>query len=284
MDLVSTSRCFDGEVRKYTHASSETGCRMTFSVFLPDSAVAGTEKVPVLLYLSGLTCNEDNMITKSGALPHLSRERIALVVPDTSPRGTGTEGEEGDWELGTGAGFNVDATQAPWSTHYRMYSYVVHELQRLVVDSLSVDGSRVSIFGHSMGGHGALVLALRNPGRYRSVSAFAPISHPTTTHWGRKQFQAYLGPDEALWAQYDATELVKRYAGPVMPILIDQGDQDQFYSTMLRPSDFVAAVESAGRPVDLAMRVQPGYDHSYWFIQSFMESHIAFHAKHLRAS
>ncbi|KAI8322462.1 esterase [Martensiomyces pterosporus] len=284
LELVSSSRCFGGEVRKYSHASTSTKGKMLFNIFLPDVAIAGKEKVPVLYYLSGLTCNEDNMVTKGGAIPFVSKERIALVTPDTSPRGAGVEGEEGDWELGTGAGFYVDATQEPWRTSYNMYTYVQKELQTLVSDNFSVDSSRTSVFGHSMGGHGALVLALRNPGHYRSASGFAPICHPSTSNWGRKQFTAYLGNKEEDWAEYDATELVKRYEGPVLPILIDQGDADQFYSSkQLQPSHFVIATESSRRPVDLETRMQHGYDHSYWFIQTFMEDHIAFHAKHLKA-
>ncbi|KAJ2159318.1 hypothetical protein GGF46_003110 [Coemansia sp. RSA 552] len=285
LELVSKNRCFAGEVRKYSHASSATNCTMKFNIFLPDAALSAKEKVPVLFYLSGLTCNEDNMLTKGGALPYLSQERIALVTPDTSPRGAGVEGEDDDWELGTGAGFYVDATQAPWSAHYRMYSYVQTELQQLVYEAFSLDSERVSVFGHSMGGHGALVLSLRNPGHYRSVSAFAPICHPSTSAWGQKQFSAYLGPDEEAWAAYDATELVKGYGGPPLPVLIDQGDSDQFYSSkQLQPSHFVIAVEGRSKcPVQLEARMQPGFDHSYWFIQTFMEDHIRFHAKHLRA-
>ncbi|KAJ1943498.1 hypothetical protein FBU59_002892 [Linderina macrospora] len=282
LELVSKNRCFHGEVRKYTHQSTSTQSKMTFNIFLPDAAVNSTEKVPVLYYLSGLTCNEDNMITKGGALKYLSEHKIALVAPDTSPRGCGVPGEEDDWELGTGAGFYVDATQEPWAKHYRMYTYVHSELQALVGEMFSVDAKRTSVFGHSMGGHGALVLALRNPGHYRSVSAFAPICHPSTSNWGRKQFAAYLGANEEDWRKYDATELVKEYEGEELPVLIDQGGDDPFYkSKQLQPSHFVIATESSRRNVRLENRVQPGYDHSYWFVQSFMESHIEFHAKHL---
>ncbi|KAI7828423.1 s-formylglutathione hydrolase-like protein [Kickxella alabastrina] len=283
LKLVSSNRCFDGEVRKYTHASSATGCKMAFNIFLPDTAISSKDKVPVLYYLSGLTCNEDNMITKGGAIPYLSKHQIALVTPDTSPRGAGVEDEDGDWEMGIGASFYVDATEEPWRANYKMYTYVQHELQQLVAESFSIDSSRTSIFGHSMGGHGALVFALRNPGHYRSVSAFAPICHPTTSNWGRKQFSAYLGSNESEWAQYDATELVRSYNGPQLPILIDQGDADQFYSNeQLQPSHFVVASESGKHQVKLETRMQPGYDHSYWFIQTFMKDHISFHAKNLR--
>ncbi|KAJ2508956.1 hypothetical protein IWW47_000313 [Coemansia sp. RSA 2052] len=283
MELVSKQRSFKGEVRKYTHHSTATKGKMTFNIYLPDVALTGKERVPVLYYLSGLTCNEDNMITKGGALPYLSDERIALVAPDTSPRGAGIPGEDDDWELGTGAGFYVDATQDPWAQNYNMYSYVQSELQQLVAESFAVDASRTSIFGHSMGGHGALVLALRNSGHYKSVSAFAPICHPSTSNWGRKQLTAYLGSDESAWAAYDATELVKVYDGPVLPVLVDQGDADQFYSSkQLQPSHFVIATETSKRPIQLDSRMQPGYDHSYFFIQTFMKDHIVFHARHLR--
>ncbi|KAJ1646266.1 hypothetical protein J3B02_004536 [Coemansia erecta] len=282
LELVSKTRCFDGEVRKYTHSSAATNCKMTFNIFLPDIAISGKERVPVLYYLSGLTCNEDNMVTKGGAIPFVSKHRIALVTPDTSPRGVCVEGEEGDWELGTGAGFYVDATEEPWKANYNMYSYVQLELQQLVNESFSVDSARTSIFGHSMGGHGALVLALRNPGHYKSVSAFAPICHPTTSDWGRKQFSAYLGSNESDWIEYDATELLKVYDGPVLSILVDQGDVDQFYSSkQLQPSHLVVAAECNTRLIKLETRMQPGYDHSYWFIQTFMEDHINFHAKKL---
>ncbi|KAJ2722098.1 hypothetical protein GGI07_003540 [Coemansia sp. Benny D115] len=284
LELVSKNRCFSGEVRKYTHASTATKCKMTFNIFLPDVAISKAESVPVLYYLSGLTCNEDNMITKGGAVSHASKHRIALVTPDTSPRGAQIEGEDDDWELGTGASFYVDATEEPWRNNYCMYTYVQTELQRLIGESFSVDCSRTSIFGHSMGGHGALMFALRNPGHYKSVSAFAPICHPTTSAWGRKQFAAYLGSNESKWADYDATELAKIYDGPELPILIDQGDEDKFYSSkQLQPSHFVIAVDSSRRPIKLETRMQPGYDHSYWFIQTFMEDHIAFHASRLRA-
>ncbi|KAJ1664717.1 hypothetical protein EV178_003874 [Coemansia sp. RSA 1646] len=256
---------------------------MAFNIFLPDVALSKSKKVPVLYFLSGLTCNEDNMVTKAGALPYLSDEEIALVTPDTSPRDTGIDGEEDDWELGTGASFYVDATQEPWKSSYNMYSYVQKELQQLVSESFFVDDSRVSIFGHSMGGHGALVLSMRNPGHYKSVSAFAPICHPSLSNWGRKQFMAYLGKDEKEWSKYDATELVKGYNGPILPVLIDQGDADQFYSTkQLLTSHFVVAAETHGCRVNLQSNMRPGYDHSYWFIQTFIKDHISFHAKYLK--
>ncbi|KAJ2847356.1 hypothetical protein IWW36_003896 [Coemansia brasiliensis] len=283
LELVSKNRCFAGEVRKYRHASVSTKCTMSFNIYLPDTALSNTTKVPVLFYLSGLTCNEDNMITKGGAIPFLSSECIALVVPDTSPRSSGIEGEDDDWELGTGAGFYVDATQEPWRNHYNMYSYVQTELQQLVFSSFSIDSTRVSIFGHSMGGHGALILSLRNPGYYKSASAFAPICHPSTSNWGQKQFKAYLGPNTEDWAKYDATELVKTYDGPELPILLDQGDSDQFYTNkQLQPSHFVIATKSSKNAIQLQDRMQPGYDHSYYFIQTFMEDHIKFHARYLK--
>ncbi|KAJ1798575.1 hypothetical protein LPJ59_002407 [Coemansia sp. RSA 2399] len=282
LELVSKSRCFKGEVHKYSHYSTATKGKMAFNIFLPDAALSKSERVPVLYFLSGLTCNEDNMVTKAGALPYLSDEKVALVTPDTSPRGSGINGEEGDWELGTGAGFYVDATQEPWNSSYNMYSYVQIELQNLVNECFFVDGLRVAIFGHSMGGHGALVLSMRNPGHYKSVSAFAPICHPSLSDWGRKQFTAYLGENEKEWSKYDATELVKGYNGPMLPVLIDQGAADQFYSAkQLLTSHFVVAAESRAC-VNLQSNIRPGYDHSYWFIQSFVKDHISFHVKYLK--
>ncbi|KAI9506150.1 s-formylglutathione hydrolase-like protein [Coemansia spiralis] len=284
LELVSKNRCFRGEVHKYTHFSTSTQCKMTFNIFLPDTALSQKEKAPVLYFLSGLTCTEDNMITKAGALPYLSEEGIALVTPDTSPRGVDVGGEDSDWELGASASFYVDATQEPWKANYNMYSYVQNELQQLINATFFVDSSRVSIFGHSMGGHGALVLSVRNPGHYKSVSAFAPICHPTHSNWGRKQFTAYLGEDAKEWAKYDATELVKLYEGPTLPILIDQGDADRFYSSkQLLTSHFVVAVEANDCPIKLESNMRPGYDHSYWFVQTFIKDHVAFHAKHLRS-
>jgi len=232
----------------------------------------------VLYWLSGLTCNEQNFITKAGAQRYAAEHGVILVAPDTSPRGDDVADADG-YDIGKGAGFYVDATQSPWATHYRMYDYVVNELPALVEAELPANGAR-AISGHSMGGHGALVIALKNPGRYRSVSAFSPIVAPSQVPWGEKAFGAYLGDDRAAWRAYDATALVE-HANERLPLLIDQGDADEFLDGQLKPQLLQAACEAAGHPIDL--RLQPGYDHSYYFIQSFIGAHIAHHAKALHA-
>jgi len=237
-----------------------------------------TTLLPVLYWLSGLTCNEQNFITKAGAQRYAAEHGVILVAPDTSPRGDDVADVEG-YDLGKGAGFYVDATQAPWATHYRMYDYVVHELPALVEAELPANGAR-AISGHSMGGHGALVIALKNPGRYRSVSAFSPIVAPSQVPWGEKAFGAYLGDDRAAWRAYDATALVEG-ATERLPLLVDQGNADEFLDGQLRPQLLQAACEAAGHP--LTLRLQPGYDHSYYFIQSFIGDHIAHHAQALHA-
>ena len=234
--------------------------------------------MPVLYWLSGLTCNEQNFITKAGAQRYAAEHGIAIVCPDTSPRGDDVADAEG-YDLGKGAGFYVDATEAPWSAHYRMHSYVVDELPALIEANFPVTDAR-AISGHSMGGHGALVVALRNPGRYRSVSAFSPIVAPSLVPWGEKAFTAYLGDDRAAWAGYDATELVKS-SSEKLPILVDQGEADEFLDGQLKPWLLKEAADAAGHPVYL--RMQPGYDHSYYFIASFIGDHIAHHAKALKA-
>ena len=231
----------------------------------------------MLYWLSGLTCNEQNFITKAGAQRYAAEHGVILVAPDTSPRGDDVADADG-YDLGKGAGFYVDATQAPWATHYRMYDYVVNELPALIEAQFPVTGAR-AISGHSMGGHGALVIALKNPGRYRSVSAFSPIVAPSQVPWGEKAFGAYLGDDRAAWRAFDATALVET-ATERLPLLIDQGDADEFLDGQLKPHLLQAACEVAGHPIDL--RLQPGYDHSYYFIQSFIGEHIAHHAKALR--
>jgi S-formylglutathione hydrolase len=230
----------------------------------------------VLYWLSGLTCSEQNFITKAGAQRHAAEHGLILVAPDTSPRGDGVADAEG-YDLGLGAGFSLNATQAPWDAHYRMYDYVVDELPALVDECFATTKTR-SISGHSMGGHGALVIALRNPGRYRSVSAFAPIVAPSQVPWGEKAFAAYLGDDRAAWRQWDATALIAD-AGERLPLLVDQGDADEFLATQLQPERLRAASEAAGHPLQL--RLQPGYDHSYYFIGSFIGEHVAWHAKAL---
>ncbi len=272
---VEHRACFGGWQDVYEHASTTLGCTMRFAVYLPPQA--DTAKLPVLYWLSGLTCNEQNFITKAGAQRYAAEHGVILVAPDTSPRGDDVPDDEG-YDLGKGAGFYVDATQQPWSTHYRMYDYVVHELPALVEAELPANGAR-AISGHSMGGHGALVIALKNPGRYRSVSAFSPIVAPSQVPWGEKAFGAYLGDDRAAWRAYDAAALVTD-ATERLPLLIDQGDADEFLDGQLRPQLLQAACEAAGHPIEL--RLQPGYDHSYYFIASFIGAHIAHHAQALR--
>ena len=275
IERIEHRACFGGWQDVYQHASTVLDCTMRFAIYLPPKAAHGP--VPALYWLSGLTCSEQNFIQKAGAQRYAAEHGIALVCPDTSPRGDGVVNADGN-DLGQGAGFYVDATQAPWAEHYRMHEYVVHELPALVEANFPVSGRR-AISGHSMGGHGALTCALRNPGRYRSVSAFAPIVAPSQVPWGQQAFTAYLGEDREAWKQYDATELVKA-ASERLPILIDQGDADEFLETQLRPWLLQAAADAAGYPVYL--RVQPGYDHSYYFIASFIGEHIAHHAKALQ--
>ncbi|WP_420226860.1 S-formylglutathione hydrolase [Pigmentiphaga litoralis] len=281
LELLNEHRCFGGRQRFYRHASAVIGLPMKFSVFLPEGAEAG--KVPVLFYLAGLTCTEETFMTKGGAQQFAAEHGIMLVAPDTSPRGAGVPGEADSWDFGVGAGFYVDATQAPWSTHYRMDSYVTQELFGLVTSELPGDADRVGIFGHSMGGHGALVLALRNPGRFTSVSAFAPIAAPSQCPWGQKALGNYLGPDRAAWARYDATALMATMQSPFpQGILVDQGLADKFLDEQLYPEAFEAACQQAGQP--LTLRRHDGYDHGYYFISTFMKDHLAFHARNLGAS
>ena len=274
--LERSNRCYGGSVGVYAHGSSEIGGGMRFSIYLPPAADRG--RVPALLYLAGLTCNEDTFMTKAGAIPHAAAAGLALVAPDTSPRDRRHPGDDTDWDFGLGAGFYVDATQAPWRDGYRMYSYVTQELPALIAANFPVDGQRLGIFGHSMGGHGALVAALRNPQRFRSVSAFAPICAPMRCPWGEKAFSNYLGPDRDAWRAYDATELVR--AGARAPeILIDQGEADQFLETQLHPHLLEEACRETGQPLQL--RRHPGYDHSYYFIQTFIADHVRHHSRAL---
>lgn len=263
----------------YGHDSAELGCRMRFGVFLPPRG--GAEPIPALYWLSGLTCTEENFIVKAGAQRVAAQLGLAIVVPDTSPRGLGIPGESDSYDLGLGAGFYVDATQAPWSRGYRMYSYVTRELPALIASHFPVDTQRVGIFGHSMGGHGALTVALKNPRGFKSVSAFAPIASPMRCPWGEKALTNYLGTDRETWRDYDATALIEArgWAGP--PILVDQGTKDQFLAPQLKPQLLSDACRSAGVP--LKLRMQEGYDHSYFFIASFIADHLQFHARNLAA-
>ena len=276
LERVEHRACFGGWQDVYRHRSSVLDCDMNFAIYLPPQA--GDGPVPVLYWLSGLTCSEQNFITKAGAQRYAAEHGVAIVAPDTSPRGDDVADGEG-YDLGKGAGFYVNATQAPWAAHYRMYDYVVDELPALVEANFPVTSAR-AISGHSMGGHGALVVALRNPGRYRSVSAFSPIVAPSLVPWGEKAFTAYLGDDRAAWAGYDATEQVKS-SSEKLPILVDQGEADEFLDGQLKPWLLKEAADAAGHPVYL--RMQPGYDHSYYFIASFIGDHIAHHAKALKA-
>ncbi|KVE35237.1 S-formylglutathione hydrolase [Burkholderia sp. BDU5] len=277
LELVSSHACHGGEQRFYRHESKAIGLPMQFSVYVPPQAAHG--RVPALFYLAGLTCTEETFAIKAGAQRFAARHGIALVAPDTSPRGAGVPGEADAWDFGVGAGFYVNATEAPWSTHWRMDAYVVDELREIVTAGLPIDGARLGVFGHSMGGHGALVLALRNPGVYRSVSAFAPIAAPTRCPWGEKAFSGYLGADRDAWKQYDASERVARADAPHFGegILIDQGLADPFLATQLNPDVFEAACRAAGQP--LTLRRHEGYDHGYYFISTFIADHIEHHAR-----
>lgn len=279
LKVVSSQRCFGGWQHRYQHPSAVLGCAMTFSVYLPPQAELGS--VPVVFWLSGLTCTDGNFVIKAGAQRYAAELGMAIVCPDTSPRGLGLPGEDESYDLGTGAGFYVNATQEPWAAHYRMYDYVCDELPAvLAAAELPLQLDQCGISGHSMGGHGALVLGLRNPGRYVSVSAFAPIVAPSQVPWGQKAFTAYLGEDRESWRQYDACALV----GSVRqrrPMLIDQGTQDEFLAEQLRPALFETACQQHGHP--LTIRQRADYDHSYFFIASFIGDHLRFHARVLAA-
>ncbi len=276
METVSENACFGGVQGVYTHASKATGTDMTFGLFLPEEARDGP--VPVLWYLSGLTCTHENAMTKAGAQTWAAEQGIALVFPDTSPRGPGVANDDA-YDLGQGAGFYVNATQAPWAPHFRMWDYVTEDLPELLFNDFSLDPERQSITGHSMGGHGALTIAMTLPERFRSVSAFSPICHPTASDWGQKQLNAYLGDDQDAWEAHDAV-LLMRERGFDGPMLVDTGTKDQFVD-LLMPETLMQAVGQARQ--QSVIRLQPGYDHSYFFVSSFMEEHVAFHAEALYA-
>ncbi len=281
LDLKDVHACFGGAQRTYEHLSREIGLPMRFSIFLPPAALEN-HRVPALLYLAGLTCNEETFMIKAGAQRLAAQLGLALIAPDTSPRGANVEGESASWDFGVAAGFYLDATQPPWERHWRMESYLLAELLPLISVSLPIDTQRLGIFGHSMGGHGALTLALRHPGKFKSLSAFAPISHPTQCAWGQKAFKGYLGDDAVRWAQHDATLLMQRQSAPPYPggILIDQGMADKFLmEKQLLPEAFEAACQQVGQA--LTLRRQPGYDHGYYFIQTFIEDHLRHHARAL---
>ena len=274
---LSQSLCFGGVQSIHAHEAHETRCTMRFGVFVPPQAADA--RVPVVYWLSGLTCTEENFIVKAGAQRVAAELGLAIVVPDTSPRGLGIPGEADSYDFGLGAGFYVDATQAPWSEGYRMYSYVSNELRAYVEARFPVDPERVGIFGHSMGGHGALTIALRNPHVYRSVSAFAPIASPMRCPWGEKALTRYLGDARERWRDYDATALVedRGWSGP--PIVVDQGTNDAFLESQLKPRLLQEACDRAGVALDLRWR--DGYDHSYYFIATFIEDHLRFHGRAL---
>lgn len=276
METMSENRCFEGRQGVYRHRSQCCGCDMTFGLFLPD--IADEMPVPLIWYLSGLTCTHENAMTKAAVQGWAAEAGVAIAFPDTSPRGEDVANDPA-YDLGQGAGFYLDATRAPWAGVYNMRQYVSQELPDLLAQSFPLDMDRQSVMGHSMGGHGALTLALTNPGRYRAVSAFAPICHPTDSEWGRKQFSAYLGEDEDSWRAYDATELVKKN-GLGLPILIDVGTEDPFFDHLGIPAFAQAAT---AQREDILLRLQKGYDHSYFFVSSFMEDHVDFHASALWA-
>jgi len=277
MDMLEEHRCFEGWQQRWRHDSSTLNCPMTFSIFLPPPR--DHTPPPVLYWLSGLTCNDENFTTKAGAQRVAAELGIVLVMPDTSPRGDDVPNDE-NYDLGQGAGFYLNATRAPWDAHFRMYDYVIDELPQIIAGHFSVSDKQ-SICGHSMGGHGALVLALRNPQRFRSVSAFAPIVNPCQVPWGRKAFSTYLGDDESQWLQYDSCHLLNTLPKDQkpFPILIDQGDDDQFLADQLQPAKLVELARQQGWP--LQIRIQPGYDHSYFTIATFIEEHLRFHAEWL---
>lgn len=276
LQLISKVKTFGGWLNTYTHLSEACNCKMTFSVFLPPQAE--TEKVPVLYWLSGLTCTNENFMIKAGAFKYAVEHGIAIVTPDTSPRGAGIAGEDDSWDFGTGAGFYLNATQKPWSDYYNMYDYIVKELPSLIEANLPVNDKR-AISGHSMGGHGAMTIALKNPDKYKSVSAFSPICAPMQCPWGVKAFTNYLGEDQTTWSNYDTTALVLNGTSK-MQILIDQGEADNFLKdNQLRPDLLLEASKKMDFPIEI--RMQPDYDHSYYFVSSFIEDHIKHHAQYL---
>ncbi len=279
MELISEHACFGGQQRFYKHDSQTIGLPMKFSVFLPPQAAHGA--VPALLYLAGLTCNEETFMVKAGAQRLAAELGLALIAPDTSPRGADVSGQADSWDFGVGAGFYLDATQMPWAKHWRMESYITQELLPLVTTALPLNAAKLGIFGHSMGGHGALTLALKHPELFKSVSAFAPICAPMQCPWGRKAFTGYLGTDESSWAAHDATALMSQLKAAPYPggMLMDQGLADKFLAEQLHPHLFEAACASAGQP--LTLRRHAGYDHGYYFIASLMADHLHFHAQQL---
>jgi len=278
LENLNVNKSFGGWHKQYSHYSQTLNCLMRFSIYLPPQASSG-QTVPVLYWLSGLTCTDENFMQKAGAHRIAAELGIAIVTPDTSPRGEMVADDQ-SYDLGQGAGFYINATQAPWHRHYQMYDYVVNELPALIAETFPVN-NQCSIAGHSMGGHGALTIGLKNPQRYRSISAFSPICNPIKVPWGKKAFGAYLGQDTIDWRQHDASELMKQ-AKDFIPTLVDQGQSDQFLAEQLSPESLAAAAQTSGYPLEL--RYQQGYDHSYYFIAAFIEDHLRFHASHLQPS
>ncbi len=279
LNELSSTKSFGGKQLRFDHASTSCNCNMTFAVYLPEAAE--TEKVPVLYWLSGLTCTDENFVTKAGAQNYASKHGIAIIAPDTSPRGEGVADDpEGAYDFGLAAGFYVNATEAPFSAHYHMYDYITKELPGLINENFNVDPGRAGIFGHSMGGHGAITIAMRNPDNYKSLSAFAPISSPMNCPWGEKALGGYLGPDREKWKNHDSAYLIQN-ATKKIPLLVDQGTGDNFLTEQLKPELLQQAADANQYPITL--RMQDGYDHSYYFIATFMEDHIAHHAKYLKA-
>ncbi len=276
MQELASNKISGGWQKRYQHQSEVLGCEMVFSVFLPPQAESGP--VPVLYWLSGLTCNDQNFVTKAGAQRYAAEHGVAIVAPDTSPRGEDIADDDA-WDFAQGAGFYLNATQEPWSRHYKMYDYIVSELPTLINKTQAVDPDRCGVFGHSMGGHGALTIALKNPGTYKSVSAFSPICAPMQCPWGEKALSNYLGDDREQWRDYDSCELIAK-AEQQLPILVDQGGADEFLQEQLKPELLEAACQQTGHP--LTLRMQPGYDHSYYFISSFIGDHIKHHADALK--
>ena len=279
IEQIRANQSFGGQQLRYQHQSAVLNCEMTFSIYLPPQAAQGP--VPVMYWLSGLTCTDENFVQKAGAQQHAAEYGIAIVCPDTSPRGEDVADDpEGAYDMGLGAGFYVNATEQPWAKHYQMYSYLVEELPALINSQFPVDGARASISGHSMGGHGALTIALKNPGQFKSVSAFSPICSPLNCPWGDKTLTNYLGSNRDTWAQYDTVALVGQ-ATEHLPVLVDQGEGDNFLEEQLKTPLLIEAAKKAAFPMDI--RLHPEYDHSYFFIATFIGEHIAFHARAMGA-
>ncbi len=272
---IAASTCFGGQQLRFSHSSSSLSCSMNCSIYLPPQAEQS--RVPVIYWLSGLTCSDENFVHKAGAQRYAAEHGVAIVTPDTSPRGEGVADDpSSSWDFGLGAGFYVNATEPPYNRHYRMYDYVCEELPRLIAAHFPVDTTRTSIMGHSMGGHGALTIALKNPGAYKSVSAFAPICNPVECPWGQKAFSGYLSDDKRAWKAHDTCELIRSGTAEQLPMLVDQGSADDFLETQLKPGALEQACSASGHPLEL--RMHAGYDHSYFFIASFIGEHIAYHA------